>query len=1027
VAEELIDQTLDHYRLDTLLGRGSTGAVFKAQDLQGQRDVVLKVLDPRLTQLPGFGAQFEEYIQAVAQLHHPGIIEVLDWGQARALSYVVTPLLTDDTLLQMLRELRLAKRWISLKDAIPLVRQLSLVVHYANQHEVVGQDFRPNNIMFKEIPGADLPYQVVLTAPGGNSFYFATAPEHLAPATLAYLPPEQILDQVTGVHTDVYALGVLLYILVTKETPVQFKTLDEAVSFHQRQVPPSPNTIRPDLPGAIVEIITKATAKDPTDRFPDVATLAEALAESMGQVGSSQIEPPIDTRDTVSEKKSFPGEASEEASTDPVEILVEPTQFLATPGHITTATVGILNRGDQSDLFRVSVEGVHPNWILDIPHLIELMPGHQQTIKLAIKPPLSPQTRAGRYRLTIKVVGRKKPSLITEVTRTLTVSAYSQFKAALQPDTLKAGQWGQIIVENQGNTPQGYTAIFLSEDNELTFNPPEVHLRVNEGQSAIAQFQVDVQRPRLLGTRQMHNYAIQIRSGNGGSQNRKGVVVSTGLVPVWLLTTLLFLCLIASVVGAFAYNVQQLRIGAATTTALVLIEAPKATQTAQAVEQQATIEAATATVVYLNQDDDRDGLTNGEEIDRDTLPNKRDTDEDGLDDGDEIARGTDPLRPDTDSDGLKDGDEVSRGLDPLNPDTDGDGTPDAADPDPGRLPTVTPGPTATPTPMNIPPVISISEPAPGSTYSAPAEISLVAVPSDTDGTVAKVEFFAGPVLIGLVDRSPFRLIWRDVQAGNYRITAIATDNSGATSTSANIDIIVSQPANIPPTISITEPLVGATFDAGGNILIAAIAEDTDGRVIEVQFYANTTLLDIITSRRTRYEYVWRNVTPGNYTLSAVAVDEDGGTTVAVPVNITVNEPANVPPTINLIDPKNGETFTNRTPIGLTAIANDIDGTVIQVDFFANGVPIGTSLTSPYTITWTGSITGNYVLTADATDDDGEKRTSSAVTITITVPPRDARRSSAIYDTPRRVASLNMQSFSIIHPKKKKAPQDSTNG
>ncbi len=134
-------------------------------------------------------------------------------------------------------------------------------------------------------------------------------------------------------------------------------------------------------------------------------------------------------------------------------------------------------------------------------------------------------------------------------------------------------------------------------------------------------------------------------------------------------------------------------------------------------------EAATRT--WLSEDNDRDRLSNEQELSLNTLPDKRDTDEDGLDDGEEaLDRNTDPLRPDSDGDGLKDGEEVSRGLDPLNSDTDGDGIEDAVDPEPGLAATGTPTstPTDTPIPTDTPPSPATDTPSPATdTPPAPTD------------------------------------------------------------------------------------------------------------------------------------------------------------------------------------------------------------------------------------------------------------------------------------------------------------------
>jgi hypothetical protein len=669
------------------------------------------------------------------------------------------------------------------------------------------------------------------------------------------------------------------------------------------------------------------------------------------------------------------------------EISVEPAQILATPGQPTIATIRINNTLTTADTFHISIDGISPSWVLDLPQTVTIARQDQKDVRFTLHPPLDPRTRAGRHRLNITVMAQQADQTQT-LTRTLTVSAFSHYQAALWPEVIRAGKKGQVTIQNRGNTPQTYTIAFTGQGDELTFNPPQGQLQIGPGQAESAEFLAELRRPSLLGGSRSHTYAMRITSSDGQLQTHNGTVASRGLIPVWVLSVLIFACLILTVVGAFAYSIRNARIAEGTQTAVALVTAPIATQAAQATAQQATLEAATATANYLAQDDDRDGLSNEVEQQLGTRPDKRDTDEDGLDDGDEVERKTNPLRADTDGDGLRDGDEVSRGIDPLKVDTDGDGTPDATDPDPGRLPTATPGPTATATPINVPPVIALTEPTAGTTYLAPASLTLVAAPADEDGTIARVDFFAGPVLIGSATQPPFRITWQNVSAGTYALTAQATDDDGAKATSAAVNITVAEPANAPPSINIAEPLTGAIFEAGGSVPIAALADDIDGRVVEVQFYAGTTLLETINSRRIRYEYTWQNVVVGSYALSALAIDDDGATTTSDLVTITVNPPPNNPPTITLTAPQAGQTFSLTQTITLAATANDVDGTVTEVEFFANGTSIGSGSTPPdgptipYSLTWTAPNTGSYVITADASDDDDDSTTSAAVTISV---------------------------------------------
>jgi serine/threonine protein kinase len=145
---------------------------------------------------------------------------------------------------------------------------------------------------------------------------------------------------------------------------------------------------------------------------------------------------------------------------------------------------------------------------------------------------------------------------------------------------------------------------------------------------------------------------------------------------------------------------------------------------------------STATAIWLDEDDDRDRLTNGEEIELNTFPDKRDTDEDGIDDYEEVnLYHTDPIVSDTDGDGLKDGNEIERGLDPANEDTDGDGVPDATDPEPGEAdtptPTSTPLPTDTPTPLPTDTPTETSTPGPPTATPLPTDTPTPEEPTET--------------------------------------------------------------------------------------------------------------------------------------------------------------------------------------------------------------------------------------------------------------------------------------------------------
>jgi RHS repeat-associated protein len=279
---------------------------------------------------------------------------------------------------------------------------------------------------------------------------------------------------------------------------------------------------------------------------------------------------------------------------------------------------------------------------------------------------------------------------------------------------------------------------------------------------------------------------------------------------------------------------------------------------------------------------------------------------------------------------------------------------------------------------NMPPTVSLTTPASGATYIAPANITLTANAGDSDGSVSRVDFYQGVTLIGTATTSPYTVTWNNVAAGSYSLTARATDNLGATSTSAAVTITVN--ANAPPAVNITSPSSGAVFAASANITVTANASDSDGSISRVDFYQGATLIG--TATNSPYTINWNSVAAGSYTLTARATDNLGATTTSALVNITVN----APPTVSITSPSNGANFTGPANITITANASDSDGNISRVDFYQGTTLVGTATTSPYTISWNNVTAGGYTLTARATDNLGASSTSSPVSISVGSPP-----------------------------------------
>lgn len=193
-------------------------------------------------------------------------------------------------------------------------------------------------------------------------------------------------------------------------------------------------------------------------------------------------------------------------------------------------------------------------------------------------------------------------------------------------------------------------------------------------------------------------------------------------------------------------------------------------------------------------------------------------------------------------------------------------------------------------PINKPPVVNITSPANNATYTAPATVNIQAAASDSDGVVTRVAFYQGNTLLGVDSVAPYAWTWNNVAAGSYSLTAKATDNKGATTTSAVVNISVTSAGNKPPVVNITSPANNATFTAPATVNIQAAASDSDGVITRVAFYQGSTLLG--TDSVAPYTWTWSNVAAGTYSLTARATDNGGATTISAAVNITVNGGSN---------------------------------------------------------------------------------------------------------------------------------------
>jgi phosphatidylinositol-3-phosphatase len=279
----------------------------------------------------------------------------------------------------------------------------------------------------------------------------------------------------------------------------------------------------------------------------------------------------------------------------------------------------------------------------------------------------------------------------------------------------------------------------------------------------------------------------------------------------------------------------------------------------------------------------------------------------------------------------------------------------------------------------VPPTVSLTNPATGSSYPAPASIPLSASASSPDGTITNVAFYQGTTLLANVTTAPFSYTWASVNAGSYNLTAQATDSHGLSVTSSVVAITVTNGYGL-PVVSLTSPANNATYTPGSSVALAATATESGGTITNVAFYSGSTLLANVAG--SPYDYTWASVPLGSYALTAVASDASGNAATSSVVNITVAN-VHVPPSVTLTNPVNNAVLDVATGLVISATASSSSGTITNVAFYQNTFLLGNVTTAPYTFDWTNALTGDYTLTAVAKDNSGFATTSSVVNVIAT--------------------------------------------
>ena len=262
------------YDLLEQLGEGAYGAVYRARQPLVEREVAIKVILPQYANQPDFIRRFETEAQLVAQLEHIHIVPLYDYWRDPDGAYLVMRLMRGGSLSDSLQQ---DSPWEP-DDAARLVDQVASALDAAHQKGIVHRDLKPANILLDEDSNAFL-----------SDFGIAkqldidaeTTQTEVILGTPAYITPEQVQSLPVSPQTDIYALGILLYQLLVGDHPFPDSSNAELVVKHLQEPLPYVRDTHPELPAALDGVIQRATAKNPSDRYPDAPSLAEDFRRAL--------------------------------------------------------------------------------------------------------------------------------------------------------------------------------------------------------------------------------------------------------------------------------------------------------------------------------------------------------------------------------------------------------------------------------------------------------------------------------------------------------------------------------------------------------------------------------------------------------------------------------------------------------------------------------------------------------------------------------------------------------------------------
>jgi len=270
-----IGQKLGDYVIESLLGQGGMARVYRAVDPNLNRTVAIKIIDPGIVGDPEYTRRFKREAQAVAKLSHPNIVSMVQFGLSGTIYFMAMAFIDGVDLDWLINDYLRDSRVIDYPDMLRIVTQIASALDYAHSQGVIHRDIKPGNIMLNRQGRAFLTdFGLVrdMTVPTLGEIF----------GSPKYISPEQAINSANAVpQSDLYALGVVMYEMVTGRVPFEVGRPNDIALMHIEEPPPLPSTFNPALLPAVEAIILKLLEKQPEDRYQTGAEIVNALRRAL--------------------------------------------------------------------------------------------------------------------------------------------------------------------------------------------------------------------------------------------------------------------------------------------------------------------------------------------------------------------------------------------------------------------------------------------------------------------------------------------------------------------------------------------------------------------------------------------------------------------------------------------------------------------------------------------------------------------------------------------------------------------------